>query len=407
MLDLFHEIAQTLSHNKLRTALTGIAVAWGIFMLIVLLSLANGLVHSFQASMLDRDVNTISFFGGFTTKAFEGYKDGRQIQLEGKDMPSLKETDPKSIGGASAKIRNDTATFATEKDYISTGYEGVYPAAKGIQDLKIVSGRFINDDDLANRRKSVVLKDEQAVTLFGSAEGAVGRRLKSVGLSWTVVGVYHHDWARGSFVPFTTARMLAGNSDDVEEITVAVQNLSTAEQGNELEQNLRKTMGRRHSFDPSDESALWVRNNFTNKFQAMTVKNVLVIMMWVIGLLTLLSGIIGVSNIMFVSVKERTHEIGVRRAIGARRASILRQIVAESVVITTLAGYVGIVAGTLTMAGVSKMIGNSLEMLQNPSVDLSTAIEVTVVLIIAGALAGLFPALKATKIKPVEALRDE
>lgn len=407
MLDLLHEIAQTLSHNKLRTALTGIAVAWGIFMLIVLLSLANGLVNSFQANMLDRDVNTISFFGGFTTKAYQGYKDGRKIQLEGKDMPGLKEADTHSVGGVSSKIRNDTATFATEKDYISTGYEGVYPAAQSIQGLKMVSGRFINDTDLENRRKSVVLKDEQAVTLFGSADAAVGRRLKSVGLSWTVVGVYHHDWARGSFVPFTTARMLAGNNDDVEEITVNVQNLDTEEQGNELEVKLRQAMGRQHSFDPTDDSALWVRNNFTNRFRSLTVMNVLMAMMWVIGILTLLSGIIGVSNIMFVSVKERTHEIGVRRAIGARRLSILKQIVAESVVITTLSGYVGIVAGTLTIAGVSKMIGNSLEMLQNPSVDLKTAIEVTVVLIIAGAMAGLFPALKATKIKPVEALRDE
>lgn len=407
MLDLFHEIAQTLSHNKLRTALTGIAVAWGIFMLIVLLSLANGLVNSFQANMLDRDANTISFFGGFTTKAFEGYKDGRSIQLEGKDMPRLEETSPNSIAGTSSKIRNDSATFATDKDYISTGYEGVYPVAEKIQGLKIIYGRFINDSDMTNRRKSVVLKDEQATTLFGSPEQAIGRRVKSMGLSWTIVGVYQHDWARGSFVPFTTARMLAGNSDDVEEITVNVQNLNTESQGDELEEQLRTTMARSHSFDPTDESALWVRNNFTNRFKSLKVMNVLMAMMWVIGILTLLSGIIGVSNIMFVSVKERTHEIGVRRAIGARRGSILRQIVAESVVITTLAGYVGIVAGTLTMAGVSKLIGNSLEMLQNPTVDLKTAVEVTIVLIIAGAMAGLFPALKATKIKPVEALRDE
>ncbi len=407
MLDLFHEIAQTLSHNKLRTALTGIAVAWGIFMLIVLLSLANGLVNSFQANMLDRDANTISFFGGFTTKAFEGYKDGRSIQLEGKDMPRLEETSPNSIAGTSSKIRNDSATFATDKDYISTGYEGVYPGAEKIQGLKIIYGRFINDSDMTNRRKSVVLKDEQATTLFGSPEQAIGRRVKSMGLSWTIVGVYQHDWARGSFVPFTTARMLAGNSDDVEEITVNVQNLNTESQGDELEEQLRTTMARSHSFDPTDESALWVRNNFTNRFKSLKVMNVLMAMMWVIGILTLLSGIIGVSNIMFVSVKERTHEIGVRRAIGARRGSILRQIVAESVVITTLAGYVGIVAGTLTMAGVSKLIGNSLEMLQNPTVDLKTAVEVTIVLIIAGAMAGLFPALKATKIKPVEALRDE
>ncbi|MDE6393829.1 MAG: ABC transporter permease, partial [Duncaniella sp.] len=201
---------------------------------------------------------------------------------------------------------------------------------------------------------------------------------------------------------------MAGGSDKINRMTVGVQGLSTIQEGEKVESDIYTALGNEHSFDPSDKSALWVWNRFTDHLKQSAATGAMDMAVWIIGLLTMLSGIVGVSNIMFVSVRERTHEIGIRRAIGARPISIIRQIILESVAITTLFGYVGIVLGVAVAALVGYICeqGNVTVML-NPSVDLSVAIEVTAVLVISGALAGLFPALKSLKIKPVEALRDE
>ena len=199
---------------------------------------------------------------------------------------------------------------------------------------------------------------------------------------------------------------IKGDDGTVSQADVKIQHVATMADGEEAERDIRRTMAAIHDFDPDDESGIYTWNRFTNYMSGLTAMNILQIAVWLIGLFTLLSGIVGVSNIMFVSVRERTHEIGIRRAIGAKPRNILMQIVAESVVITTLFGYIGIVMGTAVTALIA-MILKDAEFLSDPTVDLSTAFQVTVVLIIAGALAGLFPAIKATKVKPVEALRDE
>ena len=407
MFDLFREIAQTIRTNKLRTVLTGFAVAWGIFMLIVLLGISTGIVNAFDRNMMHRDNNYIRLFGGMTSVAHKGYKEGRQIQLKEEDGQLIADADKIRIESTKPVVRNDTLSFKYGSDAISGGYTGTTPEHAATQGLAIMHGRFLNDADLKEKRKVLVISKDNAEILFDKAENAVGKVLNGAGLAWTVVGVYEHNWARSTFVPYTTGMALRGDDGDIAQLTVNVHNISTIPEGEEVEAEVREVLAQKYEFSPDDDNALWAHNGFTQGLQAKGGMAILDYAMWVIGLLTLLSGVVGVGNIMFVSVKERTHEIGIRRAIGARPRSVLIQIVAESVAITTLFGYIGIVMATICMAIISAIIGDQMQFLNNPTVDFSVAIEVTIVLIIAGALAGLFPAIKATKISPVEALRDE
>ena len=270
----------------------------------------------------------------------------------------------------------------------------------------MVNGRFLNQPDLDQERKVIVLSTQSAETLFGKDVNPVGRRVDAMGLSWLVIGVYRHDWDKSNYVPYTTAMRLSGNDGKVSDLTVKLYNVKSEADGMAVEDDVRHSLSKVHEFSPDDDSAVHLWNRFVQYLTQMKAMGILEMAVWVIGIFTLLSGIVGVSNIMFVSVRERTHEIGIRRAIGAKPRSILVQVVAESVVITTMFGYIGIVFGMM-VTGLIDQLSKGVEFLENPTVDLSIAVKVTVVLIIAGALAGLFPAMKATKVKPVEALRDE
>lgn len=407
MIDLINEILATLRHNKLRTALTGFAVSWGIFLLIVLLSVSNGLIHGMDAMFSKNDTQSMTVSGGTAHKAYRGLTDDRQVQLRERDIHLLKTRLGDTVSHITSEIDSGSDTISTTTDYVTGGYQGVYPSGLRENGLTITEGRFINDNDLRLARRVIVLHADNARNLFGK-KGAVGQIVKMRNLSFTVIGVYAHEWNHNTFIPYTTARNLAGRRDAVNKLTVSVQNISTIQEGTKTEESLYAILGNEHSFDPTDKSALWIWNRFNQHLTQSAATGALNIAIWVIGLLTMLSGIVGVSNIMFVSVRERTHEIGVRRAIGARPLSILRQVILESVAITTLFGYIGIVLG-VTVAHLIDYIctqGN-MEFIQNPTVDIAIALQVTAVLILAGALAGLFPALKSLKIKPVEALRDE
>ena len=235
---------------------------------------------------------------------------------------------------------------------------------------------------------------------------AVGRTVQCMGLAWTMVGVYDHRWRSTTMVPYSTYKSVTGNNDEAYEISVEVTGLETEDDGKAAEAALRSTLSRTHQFHPDDRNAVWSWNSFNSYLSGQAAMGYLNLAVWVIGIFTLLTGIVGVSNIMFVSVRERTHEIGIRRAIGAKPRSVLTQILAESVAMTALFGYVGIVLGTLALQALNAVLGD-MEGFKNATVDISIAVEVTIALVVAGAIAGLFPALKAIKVKPVEALRDE
>jgi putative ABC transport system permease protein len=406
MFDLISEIMQTLRNNKLRTALTGLAVAWGIFMLVVLLSMSHGVTNAFSYNFSKMSSSSMTVWGGNTDRAYKGYKEGRRIRLYKSDLALLEEQNPHNIDAALSTISVDSAVVSTQRDYSSDGMTGVTSAYRRIASLTMTYGRYISDKDNDEQRKVMVISEKNAKMLFGSADAAVGNRVTAMGLSWLVVGVYSKDWGNDNYIPFTTALALNGGKRYIDQINIIGKGLSTEEDGERLEQDVRSTLAGSHNFDPEDTKAVGIWNRFSNSLQAKTGMNILVIATWIIGMMTMLSGIIGVSNIMFVSVKERTHEIGIRRAIGAKPRSIMTQVIAESVSITTLFGYIGIVLGVIVTELIASGIGD-VDALRNPRIDLSIAFEVTLVLIIAGGLAGLFPAIKATKVKPVEALRDE
>jgi len=406
MLDLIREIAQTLSHNKLRTALTGFAVAWGIFMLIVLLGMSRGVVNSFNDNMMSQGANSIQIWGGYTSMPWKGYREEREITLKEKDLNTIPSQNASFTKSTSSTIYGNRVIISTPHDYISTGYIGVYPSELKMHGNTISRGRFINQKDLDEHRKVIVLTEQNASILFADTTDIIGKKVNVLGLSFTVIGLYDTDWRDETYIPFTTATMIQENDGSIGAITVELKNVNTIDDGESAEQNLRGTLGRLHDFNPDDQSAVWMWNRFT---QHMTMNDGLGILnaaVWLIGIFTMLSGIVGVSNIMFVSVRERTHEIGIRRAIGARPRNILVQIICESVSITTLFGYIGVVLGIMTTEGLAHAFSGS-DFLTNPTVDISIALKVTAVLVVAGCIAGLAPAMKALKVKPVEALRTE
>ena len=405
MFDLIREISQTIKNNKLRTILTGIAVAWGIFMLIVLLGAARGVVNSYEDASSNSSVNSIRLWSGTTSMPYKGYRDGRWIRLQDKDMDAIS-NEVATVSEVSISTSVSGFNIVGPKDYISSGLEAVYPDMSKTQRITDINGRFINQKDINDHRRTIVLHRDNAALLFGDADKALGQEVQSMQLSWKVVGVYDHRWRKSSFIPYTTYKAITGGDGYVNEMAVRVEGISTDIEAEQAESQVRSVLARRHEFDPEDSNAIWIWNQFANHLkqgQALVYLNLAV---WVIGILTLLTGIVGVSNIMFVSVRERVHEIGIRRAIGAKPNSIILQILAESVAITTLFGYIGLVAGMAILQVLDSVLGDA-EGFSNPTVDISIALQVTAALIVAGAIAGLFPALKATKVKPVEALRDE
>lgn len=405
MIELTKEIWQTMRTNKLRTLLTGISVSWGIFMLILLLAISKGILNASMDHTLSNDPNRITLWGGTTSKPYKGYKEGRYIPLKGKHFETIKESDPDNITGVTAEV-SYKGQVSTSKDYLTTqSCQGVFPS-NFTGRYKLVKGRFINEADIRDKRKSIVLHKDDVETLFENPDKAIGKTVRVGDLSFTLVGIYDHKWNNEAFIPYTTAVALSGYTDYLDNIQVHITGVHDADESGAVEKNVVNAMSKAENFDPTDQSAIYTYDRFASSIEQEKANNILNTTMWVIGILTLITGIVGVSNIMFVSVRERTYEIGIRRAIGAKPRSILVQVVMESVALTTCFGYVGIVMGTIATQIVDHLFGAS-DFMRHPTVDLNIAVEVTVALIIAGALAGIFPALKAIKVKPVEALRDE
>ena len=348
MLDLIHEIGQTLRNSRLRTFLTGLAVAWGVFMLIILLGMARGVQNSFNDNMGSSVNNTIVVWGGMTGKGYKGYKAGRRINLKESDMTAVaKDKDNINLTQVSTTA-SSTANIIGPKGIVS-GFDAVFPEADfSMARVTMTAGRRINGPDISGRRRSILISEDSMHRLFGNdakAEDVVGKTIRCMDLSWNIVGVYNHRWQTGSYVPYTTYKAITGFDDNVESLTAEYEGIVTEEEGDAAEERLRATLASTHSFDREDNSALWTWNRLSQSISSGKALIYLQWATWVIGIFTLLTGIVGVSNIMFVSVRERTHEIGIRRAIGAKPRSILTQILAESVAITAISGYAGVFLG--------------------------------------------------------------
>lgn len=419
MFDIWQEIYGTIRRNKLRTFLTGFAVAWGIFMLIVLLGAGNGLIHAFEKSSSERAMNSIKVFPGWTTKSYDGLKEGRNIQLDNKDIASTENNFKDNVINAGATVRQNNVNVSFGTEYVNLTLYGIFPNFTEVETVKTSTGRFINDIDLKERRKVIVLNAKTAEVLFDKTKTEpIGQFVNAGGVAYKVVGLFSDQGDRISsdaYIPFSTLQTIYNKGDKLNNIIFTTKNMETVESNEAFEKQYRKILGANHRFDPTDDSAIWMWNRFTNYLQQQTGMDILRTAIWVIGIFTLLSGIVGVSNIMLITVKERTHEFGIRKALGAKPGSILWLIIVESVTITTLFGYVGMVAGIAATEWMDAAFGNqtlemggqSESMFLNPTVDITIAIQATLTLVIAGTLAGFFPARKAVKIRPIEALRAD
>lgn len=406
MFDLINEIWQTMRTNRLRTILTGIAVAWGIFMLIVLLGIAKGVRTAFDDSPMRRSSNVIMIWKGHTTRPFNGFKEGREVSVHDKDVAALRKDVGDRVAQVSGVIDGPAGHMRSDSSHVAVTWNGVTPSLRDEDQLEMIAGRFITDRDMNTAAKVVVMEERNAKTLFGSPAKAYGSIVDINGLAFKVIGVYKHRWVTDVYIPFTTAQALSGFTKELSSIRVYVDDVESTEEANRLESDIRASIARVETFHPEDTGAVGIWNRLMGYLAGRTAMSILDWVMWTIGLLTLITGIVGVSNIMFVSVRERTHEIGIRRAIGARPRTILTQIILEGVAITTLFGYIGILMGTAVGEIMAHAFAD-MEFVKDPRVDIFLAIKVTLLLIVSGAFAGLFPALKALKIRPVEALHAE
>ena len=418
MIDLLEEIWATVRRNKLRTALTGFAVAWGIFMLIFLLGAGNGLINATENNSGRFLDNSMSVGGGTTSKEYKGLKEGREIQLQDKDITSTRQKFAANVDSVEAQIRHDGATITYGENYLSTEIDGVAPLHARINKIEMLHGRFINDVDNSQQRKVIVLNEDQAKELNERDPAAlVGQYVKMDSLAFRVVGITQSNqngMNTSAYLPFSTLRIIYQMGDKVDNINFSFHGLQTEADNEAFEKRYKATLNANHDAAPDDEDAVWIWNRFTQAMQMNMGMGIIRKALWIIGLFTLMSGIVGVSNIMLITVKERTREFGIRKAIGATPASILRLIITESVIITTFFGYIGMLCGIAANEYMDATIGHEqvdaglfkATMFLNPTVGFDVCIEALVVMVVAGTLAGLIPARKAARIRPIEALNN-
>ena len=415
MFDAIEEIFTTLKQNKLRAIMTGFSVAWGIFMLIVLLGSGKGLQNGMEFSFRGSSKNAIWISPGETGESFEGLKKGRRIQFTNQDYDLLKEglSGISNISGRMYIWGNAPLTYKNEYGIYSI--TGVMPAFNGIERMNLLQGRFINKLDIDEYRKVIVLSKPIVDILF-KEEDPMGKYIKVGGVFFKVVGVFKDEQqgdSKKSFLPISTTQRVFNGANRIHNLAITTTS-SSVEENKKIEAQIKTFMARRHRFSETDDKAIFTWNTLEQFTQAQGVFGGIRAFIWIIGIMTIIAGIVGVSNIMIILVKERTKEIGVRKAIGASPFSIIQLVLTESLFITALAGFFGMFMGMGLLYVVNIVLtqaaqGNDMinYVFSNPSADFGVAATATVVLIIAGLVAGFIPARKASAIKPIEALRDE
>lgn len=414
-LDKWQEILSTMKKNKMRTFLTGFSVSWGIFMLMVLLGSGNGLSNGVASNFMYDAVNAMWVWTGQTSMPYQGLKTGRTILFHNDDYDVM-ETIP-GVEAVSGRYFLNNTRYSYENEYGDYTTVTCHPELIIVEPLNIIEGRFINDVDIQQTRKVVVLGKDISDALF-KEKSAIGEYVKVNNVPFKVVGVCTEPGTtqyNTAYMPVSTAQKVFNGSNRIHSFALTV-NGETVEENQLINNEIRETYARKLKFDVDDDSAFGLYNTMENYIQTMKIFQAINIFIWIIGIGTLIAGIVGVSNIMLIVVKERTKEIGIRKAIGASPSSVVGLVLMESILITTIAGYVGLVLGTGLMELVNYIMlqstttpvqQNSGTLFLNPTVDIGIAVSATILLIVAGAVAGYIPAKRAASIKPIVALRDE
>lgn len=414
-LDNWAEIFSTIRKNKTRTFLTGFSISWGIFMFCILLASGNGLRNGMMSNFGDRSTNSVQFWGRRTSVPFQGLPDGRQIKLDEKDLSLVKNQVPEA-GIISRLIETSIASASYETYSMSCSFAGVdvnYSAISGLK-IKDNQGRFLNEIDLRENRKVAVINQRLKEVLF-SKEDPVGKLFLADGIGYHVIGVFEEEsWGdeAKAYIPVSTAQLLYRGGRGYDDIAFTLNGLTTESENETFEEEFREKLSVLHIYDPKDKRAVGIWNQLQNYLQFLGIFNGITAFIWIIGIGTLIAGIIGISNIMLITVRERTREIGIRKALGAKPSSILGNIIMESVFITSVFGYVGMFLGV----GLGELVNTVLQspgmeemsnVFKDPTIDVHIAVGAMLILMFSGLLAGYFPALKAVKISAVEAMRAE
>lgn len=406
--DTWTEIFDTISKNKLRTFLSGFTVAIGIFIFIILTGFGNGLTNTFQSFFGDDATNILRVFPNRTSKPYKGYKAKRRIDLDNSDLADIKLNFPLFLEGITPRIsRGAVVKYKNNSDNYQT--RGVGPAHQAAEKTILMKGRFINEDDIKNKTKYTVIGRRVALDLFGE-EDPLGKFIDVGDTVFKIIGVFQDSGGEYEesylYIPYTTRQLIEKGNDKVDQIILSYKPSIGYTGAMEFEKKLRLFLKNKKSIDPTDQSGIFIRNVSEDLKRNQQFAGVLQYIVLFVAIGTLIAGIIGISNIMVFVVKERTKELGIRKALGASPRSVISMILQESIFITIISGYFGLFSGMLVL----KNIGSALEedyFIKDPSIDLSTAIISTVILVIFGAVAGYIPAKRAASIKPIIALRDE
>lgn len=407
--DKWQEIFHTISNNKLRTFLTGFSVAWGIFMLIVLLGSGTGLQNGVKDQFKDTATNSLWVFSGQTSEAYKGMKPGRFIRFTNRDYDWV-DKELKGATESSGRFYLGSSEVVYGKEMGNFQIRTVHPGHQHIEKTLTIKGRFLNDIDIEEKRKVASIGTLVQEAIFPKGEDPIGKYINVNGVPFKVVGIFEDEGGENEqevlYLPISTAQMVFNGQDQIDMFMFNIPEGSSVEESLEIEQRVREKMAEVHHFSPEDQRAIRFWNNVESFLQFQNLFDGISAFIWVIGIMTIIAGIVGISNIMMIVVKERTKEIGIRKALGATPWSIINLIILESVLITSVAGYIGMVLGVGLVELVSKFMPDS-PFFKNPEVDFQVAISATIILVIAGTLAGLIPARKAASIRPIVALRDE
>lgn len=407
-IDRWQEIFQTISKNKLRTVLSGFTIAFAILLFTLLFGIGNGLKHTFEEQFAGDSQNSIYIRSGNTTKPYKGMQSGRSIQFRNEDSKFINEEFADKIQYFSPNIQrfNVQAIYQGEQNrYV---VRGVYPDYQPLESAEIMEGRFLSFIDLKRKAKVIAIGRLVEEDLF-KGKGALGKNINLDGISFKVVGVFKDPGGdndeRFIYAPFTTMQGMYKPNDEVDYFGLTFNPEMSVDEALEFSNSLTKVLKEKHNIDPRDQGALRVQNYAEGTKNVESFMGVLNIIILFIGIGTLIAGIIGISNIMVYIVKERTKEIGIRKALGATPKSIIGMILMESIFITALAGYVGLMIGVFVLSSLGKTLETYF--IKDPSVETYVVVGATIVLVIAGTIAGYIPAKRAASIKPIVALNDE
>ncbi|MEM6316873.1 MAG: ABC transporter permease [Bacteroidota bacterium] len=411
--DKWQEIFASLKRHKLRTFATALAVWWGIFMLVILLGAGNGLRNSAERDFADDAINSLYVWRGRTSKPYKGYKAGRRIQFHNRDPEAIR-ANVEGVDLLSARYF-PSSKYMTEYGGKALNFRmrAVEPEYQLIEYSEMIQGRYINDVDIKKKRKVAIIGDIAKDKLFGEEVNALGEYVKINGTRFQIVGVFFDGSSKRErefiYMPITTAQAVFDKEDRVHGMVITV-NDETVEGSNAIAEQVRRELAAINHFDPEDTQAIGIYNNIEGYQEFKMVFTGFSFFIWFVGIGSIIAGVVGVSNIMLITVKDRTKEIGIRKALGATPWSIVSMIMQESIFLTAIAGYLGLIMGFSIIYGIDYLMTtyeiDDLEFFYNPEVDFTSVMLALLFLIVCGTLAGLVPALKAARVNPVVAMKS-